>query len=132
MEIYNGRAHSPPYTYRSPFSPLSVAAAAAADGAQQQRASAASSSSPPTTKGGGGGGGSSGAGSGSGMLSEVEAIALRQRRARFREHCDAWAGALCQCAARVWHLQGVLHKQVDAVTNERFLDVLLRSGAWGV
>ena len=115
-----GRAH-----FLHPF-PRTVAAAAAADGAQQQRAS--SSSSPPTTKGGAGSG-ASGSG-GSGMLSEVEAIALRQRRARFREHCDAWAGALCRCAARVWHLQGVLQKQVDAVTNERFLDVLLQSGAW--
>lgn len=61
-------------------------------------------------------------------MSEVEAIALRQRRARFREHCDKWATALCQCAARIWHLQRVLLKQVDAVTNERFLDVLLQSG----
>lgn len=60
---------------------------------------------------------------------EVEAIALRQRRARFREHCERWAAVLGQCAVRVWHLQRVLQKQVDAVSNERFLDVVLQSGA---
>ncbi len=92
-----------------------MAAAAAADGAQQQRAA-----SPPSTAASSKGG--------AGVLGEVEAIALRQRRARFREHCNQWAAALGQCAVRVWHLQRVLAKQVDAVTNERFLDVLLRSG----
>lgn len=90
--------------------------------------SPSSSSSQPASSAAAKTGGVSG-GSGSGVLGQVEAIALRQRRARFREHGERWAAALGQCAVRVWHLQRVLHKQVDAVSNDRFLDVVLQSGA---
>ncbi len=90
-----------------------MASAAAAD-ARGGGGSSSSWSSSPT--------GASASGRG-----EIEAIALRQRRARFREHCDQWATVLYQCAVKVWHLQRVLHKKVDATSNEGFLDVVLRS-----
>jgi hypothetical protein len=65
--------------------------------------------------------------SGRASTAELEAIALRQRRARFRDHCDKWATVPYQCAIKIWHLQRVLHKKVDATTNEGFLDVVLQS-----
>lgn len=34
-------------------------------------------------------------------VTEMEAIAIRQRRARFRDHCDKWAGAIYDSAIKV-------------------------------
>jgi len=94
-----------------------VASVSSSTSASPPSSSSSSSSSSPTGA----------SASGRTSTAELEAIALRQRRARFRDHCDNWATALYGCAIKIWHLQRVLHKKVDATTNEGFLDVVLQS-----
>ena len=55
-------------------------------------------------------------------VTEMEAVAIRQRRARVRDHCDKWAAAIYDCAIKVSVF--VLTSQTCPISGSKDLDLL--------
>jgi len=102
---------------RLALDPGALEAVVAPDSSVPRLSSTAPTSSPPastaTSQRQGGG--------------EMEAIALRQRQVRIRDHCDRWATVLLQSSLKVWSLQRALHMKTDAATNQDLLSIVLQS-----